>query len=77
MKVTVYIITEMYKGERTPLLRIDLAAFWDKLLAQEYVDAQNAHLKELRIESSCFSIKEVQILDFPFVDTKKATVKMR
>ena len=62
----------MYKGEKTPLLRIDPAAYWDKGLAKEYVDIQNAHLKALHIESSQFSMKEVQILDFPFVDMKKA-----
>jgi len=74
MKVSVYIIIEMYKGEKTPLLRIDYAAYWDKNLAKEYVDIQNAHLKELHIESSQFSIKEVQILDFPFVDRIKKLV---
>jgi hypothetical protein len=70
MKVSVYIVIEMYKGERSPLLRIDAAAYWDKALADEYVADQNAHLKELRIESSKFTIKEVQILDFPFTDLK-------
>ena len=70
MKVSVYIVIEMYKGERSPLLRIDAAAYWDKALAEEYVAAQNAHLKELHIESSRFTIQEVQILDFPFTDLK-------
>ena len=70
MKVSVYIVIEMYKGERSPLLRIDAAAYWDKALADEYVADQNAHLKELRIESSKFIIKEVQILDFSFTDLK-------
>jgi len=70
MKVSVYIVIEMYKGERSPLMRIDAAAYWDKALADEYAAAQNAHLKELGIESSKFTIKEVQILDFPFTDLK-------
>ena len=68
MKVSVYIVIEMYKGERSPLLRIDAAAYWDKSHADEYVASQNAHLKELHIESSKFTIKEVQMLDFPFTD---------
>jgi len=75
MKVSVYIIIEMYKGEKTPLPRIDSSAWWDKEFAQEYVDAQNAHLKELHIESSLFSIKEVQILDFPFMKLEKSLIK--
>ena len=70
MKVSVYIVIEMYKGEKTPLLRIDSSAYWDKELAHEYVIAQNAHLKELNIQSSLFTIKEVQILDFPFIKLK-------
>ena len=64
MKASVYIVAEMYKGEKTPLLRIDSYAYWDRELAYEYVAAQNVHLKELNIESSLFTIKEVQILDF-------------
>ena len=66
MKVSVYIVIEMYKGERSPLTRIDSLAYWDKALADDYVATQNAHLKELNIESSAFTIKEVQILGFPF-----------
>ena len=66
MKVSVYIVIEMYKGENSPLLRIDSLAYWDKALADEYATTQNAHLKELNIESSRFTIKEVQILGFPF-----------
>jgi len=70
MKVPVYIVIEMYKGEKSPLLRIDSLAYWDKALANEYAAIQNAHLKELNIESSVFTIKEVQILDFPFNELK-------
>jgi len=66
MKVSVYIVIEIYKGENSPLLRIDSLAYWDKALADDYAATQNAHLKELNIESSRFIIKEVQILDFPF-----------
>ena len=47
MKVSVYIVIEMYKGEKSPLLRIDSLAYWDKALADDYVATQNAHLKEL------------------------------
>jgi len=75
MKVSVYIVTELYNGEKTPLLRIDSYAYWDKELAQKYVAAQNAHLKELKIESSLFNIKEVQILDFPFSKLEKSFIK--
>jgi len=60
----------MYKGEKSPLLRIDSLAYWDKTLANEYIAIQNAHLKELNIESSVFTIKEVQISDFPFNELK-------
>jgi len=72
MKVSVYIVIEMYKGEKTPLLRIDSSAYWDKELAHEYVAAQNVHLKELNIESSLFTIKEVEISDFPFIKSECA-----
>ena len=61
MKVSVYIVVEMYKGEKCPLLRIDSSAYWDKALADDYAAAQNAHLKKLNIESSKFTIKEVAI----------------
>ena len=77
MEVAVYIIVEMYKGEKTPLLRIDSAAYWDKELAQEYVRTQNEHLKELHIESSLFAVKELQISDFPFVKIKKPVLQIR
>ena len=70
MKVSVYIVVEMYKGEKCPLLRIDSSAYWDKALADDYAAAQNAHLKKLNIESSKFTIKEVEILDFPFRQLK-------
>jgi len=66
MTVSVYIAIEIYKGERSPLTRIDPLAYWNKALADDYVATQNAHLKELNIESSRFIIKEVQVLDFPF-----------
>ena len=59
-------VIEMCKGERSPLTRIDPLAYWNKALADDYVATQNAHLKELNIESSRFIIKEVQVLDFPF-----------
>jgi hypothetical protein len=73
MEISVYIVIEMYKGEKTPLLRIDPSAYWDKELACEYVVAQNVHLKELNIESSLFTIKEVRILDFPFIKSEESS----
>ena len=50
MTVSVYIAIEIYKGERSPLTRIDPLAYWNKALADDYVATQNAHLKELNIE---------------------------
>jgi hypothetical protein len=75
MEVSVYIVIEMYKGEKTPLVRIDPSAYCDKELACEYVAAQNAHLKELNIESSIFTIKELDIFDFPFIKSEEPFIK--
>jgi len=42
MKIPVYIVIEMYKGEKSPLLGIDSLAYWDKTLANEYIAIQSA-----------------------------------